>query len=124
MNSTLSVNAAKLLIEFISTTNYELAPEGDGLFSSISDAINHVESTEYDCEKPLNVCFDTKQGNYWESAQVTFQDSVWFIEDLSMGGISSKGESIKEAIESFRLKHNPTCDYYPEELTFNAQSTK
>lgn len=124
MNNSLSVQAAKQLIEFIGTTNYKLAPHGDGLFSSMSEAIAHVDSPMYDSEEPINVCFDTKQGNYWESAQVTFQDSVWFIDDHGMGGKSSKGNSIQDAIESFRLKHDPTCDYYPVELMFNEEVNK
>ena len=124
MNNSLPIQAAKQLIEFISTTNYELAPVGDGLFSSKSEAITHVDSAEYDCEEPLNVCFDTKQGNYWESAQVSFDGSEWFIEDHGMGGKSSKGKNIQEAIEAFRLEHDSTCDYYPVELTVHEQLTK
>lgn len=124
MNNSLSVQAAKQLIEFIGTTNYELAPHGDGVFSSMSEAVAHVDSSEYDSKEPLNVCFDTKQGNYWESAQVFFDGSEWFIEDNGMGGKSSKGISIQEALIAFRLEHDATCDYYPVELTFNEELTK
>jgi hypothetical protein len=124
MNNSLPAQAAKQLIEFINTTNYELAPHGDGLFSSLSEAVAHVDSAEYDSEEPLNICFDTKQGDYWESAQVSFDGSEWFIEDHGMGGKSSKGKSIQEAIEAFRLEHDSTCDYYPIELMFTEELTK
>jgi hypothetical protein len=124
MSNSLSVQAAKQLIEFISTTNYELAPHGDGTFSSASEAVDHVNSTGYDVVRPLDVCFDTKQGNYWEGAQITFQDSEWFIEDLEMGGKSSKGKSIQSAIEAFRLKHDLACDYCPVELILNEEQPK
>ncbi|MBO1897739.1 hypothetical protein HNW13_018535 [Shewanella sp. BF02_Schw] len=120
MTNSLSVNAAKELIDFINNTNYQLAPFCDGAFSSKSEAIAYVEGAEYNSEEPLSICFNTRQGNYWDSAQVTFSDSEWFIEDQAMGGKWSKGESIQKAIEAFRLLHNPTCNYYPDELIFNA----
>jgi|TARA_R110001583_G_scaffold64030_4_gene186610 hypothetical protein len=114
----LSVEAAKQLIDFISMTNYKLAPLGDGIFSSSTDAIAYVESVDYDKEQALSVCFDTQQGNYWESAQVTFNELEWFVDDLGMGGQSAKGDQIQAALEAFRLEHNPTCAYYPVELVF------
>jgi len=116
MNESLSVADALILIDFISGTNYRLAQHGDGLFSSKQEAITHVNSCLYNPEETLNVCFDTKQGNYWESAQVFYSDSQWSIVDIGMGGLSSSGKSIKEALESFRLKHDATCDYYPVKL--------
>ena len=119
MNDSLSVEAAKLLIEFISTTNYKLAPAGDGAFTSKDEATTHVSNAVYDSKEPLNVCFDTKQGNYWDSAEVSFDGSEWFIYEHGMGGQSAKGKSIQEAIESFRLKHDSTCKYYPVELIIN-----
>lgn len=116
MNNSLPVEQAKELIDYISLTNYLIAPLGDGNFGSKDEALAHVESTKYDPDEPLDVCFDTKQGNYWERAQVTYQDSVWFIEDLQMGGHSSKGITIESALKAFRIEHDPTCDYYPVEL--------
>lgn len=123
MNNTLSVSAAKTLIEFIDKTNYELAPHGDGQFSSKQEALTFVMSDSYDAEEPINVCFDTAQGNYWESAEVFFENDIWFIEDAGMGGMSSSGESIRSALVSFRAKHDSTDGYYPVELALN-ENTK
>ena len=117
--NSLSVEAAKRLIDFISKTNYKLAPADDGAFYSQADAIAYVESDKYDEEQALSVCFDTQQGDYWERAQVTCNELEWFVEDLGMGGQSANGDSIQAALEAFRLKHNPTCAYYPVELVFN-----
>jgi len=116
MTNSLPIIAAKALIEFINKTNYELAPHGDGQFSSKDEAISFVDSNEYNPEEPLNVCFDTKQGDYWESAEVTFQQSTWCIEDSGMGGLSASGDSIKDALVAFRSKHDATCGFYPVEL--------
>ena len=118
MNISLSVQAAKQLIEFISKTNYQLAPAGDGNFSSKDEALAYVDSAKYDEKEPLSVCFDTRKGDYWESAVVSFNGSLWFLEDYGMGGKSSQGRSIQEAITAFRLKHDPTSGYCPVELTF------
>ncbi len=116
MKRTLDISAAQELITFIAETNYELAPYGDGLFLNSSEAAAHVNSGEYDPEIPLNVCFDTKQGDCWESASVSFDGSDWHIDDSSMGGKSSKAKGIKEALVSFRLAHDKTCDFCPVEL--------
>ncbi|MFT5852142.1 MAG: hypothetical protein ACI87J_002118 [Colwellia sp.] len=122
MINTLSVNAAKKLIEFIDKTNYQLAPHGDGLFSSKQEALTFVTGDSYAPEEPLNVCFDTAQGNYWQSAEVFFENDNWTIEDRGMGGMSSSGESIGSALVSFRAKHDSTDEYYPVELALNEKT--
>ncbi|MDP2566458.1 hypothetical protein [Pseudoalteromonas marina] len=122
MNNTLEITKAKELITFISKTNYELAPYGDGLFLNQNEALAHVDSNEYDPAIPLNVCFDTKQGENWESASVSFEGNPRHIIDSSMGGNSSKAKSIKDALISFRIAHDETCDHYPIELSLTQAS--
>lgn len=115
-NRSLSVKAAEQLIEFIFSTNYLVAAFGDGCFNSKSEALAHVHSCKYKTSQPLSICFETKQEDYWESAEVTFDGTTWFVEDTSMGGHKASGKTINEAIENFRLTHNPACKYYPAKL--------
>ncbi len=119
MERTLSVDAAKLLIDFIYSTNYQLAPEGDGLFESKDEAISFVESENYNPEEPLHICFDTKQGNYMDSVVASFDGTVWEVEDYQMGGAYASGESIEEALKTLRSKFDPEEDFCPVELIVN-----
>ena len=116
MTPTLSINAAIQLIEFIENTNYRTCRLDEGAFSSKQEAITHIHSNEYDIEEPISVTFDTAQGDYWDDAQVFFDGSTWFVDDVNMGGLSSSGKSIEEALVNFRLLHDSTSQYYPVEL--------
>ena len=118
----LSVHDAKELIEFISNTNYRIAPHGDGAFDTKDEALLHVESEDYDPELPLQVCFDTAQGNYWDSIEITCSDSVWHGDDGQMGGHSASGNSIEEMLVAFKHKSDPTCKYSPVALLINKVS--
>ncbi len=116
MSNTLSRSAAKQLIEFIFNSNYKMSPFGEGVFNSKEEALSFVNSAKYDENEPLNVVFDCKKGNYWDGAQMSFDGVLWYMEDHGMGGKCSDGKTIQEALVNFRLKHDPSCQYYPEEL--------
>lgn len=119
MPAQLTKTKAIELVNFIADkTNYEISSEGEGLYTK-DEAIAFVNSDIYDPEVPLNVCFDTKQGDNWESASMSFDGDSWLVDDFSMGGHSANGQSIEEALVNFRLKHDSTCDYYPVELIVN-----
>lgn len=117
----LSVESAKQLIEFIFSTNYFIAPNGDGIFSTKEEAIHFVESHEYLPEEPLSVVWDTKQGNYCDSVVVTFdsENQVWEMEDHQMRGGYANGNTIEEALGNFRAKYDPTEDFCPVELVIS-----
>lgn len=117
MEKQLSVSSAKHLIEFIFNTNYRLAPDGDGLFESKEEALTFVESSEYNPCAPLNVCFDTKQGNYWDSVSATFNGEIWEMEDYSMGGAYASGTTIEEALINLRMQCDLDDDFCPVELS-------
>ncbi|EGR3229043.1 hypothetical protein ACXHQ0_16875 [Vibrio antiquarius] len=117
MEKQLSVSAAKQLIEFIFSTNYRLAPDGDGLFASKEEAISFVESSEYNPCNPLCVCFDTKQGSYWDSVSATFNGEIWEMEDYSMGGAYASGTTIEDALINLRKQCDLDDDFCPVELS-------
>lgn len=119
MVTKLSVEDAKKLIAFIETTNYKLAPYGDGQFESKQDAIDYVESDQYKPREALNVCFDTMQGDCWDSITVTYEDEAWTGIDHSMGGHTMTGDTIKEMLISYRELHDLNCKYTPIALIVN-----
>lgn len=112
MEGQLSIDAALELIDFISRTNYGLAPVGDGLFDSKQEAIAFVKSSEYNPCEPIDVVFDTRQGNYCDAVSVTFDDD-WMVEDLAMGGKSARGDTIEAALRNFRAQYDPNDKYCP-----------
>lgn len=119
MSDTLSICKAKELIEFIFNTNYKLAPFGDGCFDSKEKAIAFVENENYRPDEPLNVVFETTKGEQTDSLQVSFDNNIWSVEDMDMGGKSASGSDIMSALTNFRSEADPTGDYYPVELTVN-----
>lgn len=121
MTNILKPDAAKQLIEFISNTNYRLCPEGDFPFKSAEEAINYVESDQYDPSEPINVCFDTKQGNFSDTVVAYFNGTHWRMEDLSMGGAHAIGTTIEEALVKYREKFDVDDKYCPVELILNCK---
>ncbi len=117
----LSVESAKQVIEFITNTNYFVAPNGDGIFDSKEEAIRFVESNEYRPDEALSVVWDTMQGNYCDSVVVTFdaENQVWEMEDHQMGGVCANGNTIEEALGNIRAQYEPTEDFCPVELVIN-----
>ena len=111
----LPVESALLLIEFVSKTNYEISASESGILST-KEAVDHVNSTDYSPDCPLNVVFDTNQGNYWDSVEVGHEDGVWLGIDYSMGGVSVSGESIEEMLVAIRKSQDKTCKFSAVEL--------
>lgn len=114
---TLSVVNAAALIAFVDNTNYTIAPHGDGAFNSKEEALTYINSDDYDPEEPLNVCFEVNNGT-WDSVVVTHEDSVWYAEDITMGGTTMCGGTIKSMLEDLHKKSDSTCQYAPVELVF------
>jgi len=112
----LSVEKAKELASFIYKTNYKLAFLGGDLLDSEEEALVLIEHDDYDSQEPLSVCFDTKQLNYWDSAEVHFKDGLWHADDIQMGGLSCSSESIEALLIEFRSLYDADDDYCPVEL--------
>lgn len=106
----LSVKSALLLIEFVSKTNYEISTSEGGILST-KEAVDHVNSEDYSPEIPLNVAFDTNQGNYWDTVEVGHEDGVWRGIDYSMGGVSVSGGSIEGMLVAIRNGQDKTCQF-------------
>lgn len=116
MNHKLAKEKAIELIEFITPTNYGVFDANEGVFENIESAIEFVNSDKYDPEIPLAVVFNTANGDYHDDARMAFVDNTWYAYDLSMGGLTGSGDTIQAALVDFRNKHDPTCEYYPNEL--------
>jgi len=117
-NRILSAENAILLIEFVSTTNYKLARLHSGLFISKKAALAFVNSAEYDPEDGggIEVCFDTQQGEYWDSVEVTYDDGLWHGEDLAMGGVHLKAETIEKMLSALHEKGDVNCKHRPVQM--------
>jgi hypothetical protein len=103
-------------IAFISNTNYELAAPDCSQFKSKADALDYVESADYDPEEPLNVCFPLKNGK-WDSAEVFYSEEwEWSIEDRGMGGVNGFGDTIENALMDYRAKYGLDDESTPVEL--------
>ncbi len=116
MNQILAKEKAIELILFIAGTNYNVFDADEGIFENTDSAIQFVNSDKYDPEIPLAVVFNTAKGDYHDDARMAFENNTWYAYDLSMGGVTGSGDTIQAALVDFRLKHDPACEYYPNEL--------
>jgi hypothetical protein len=119
MNHTLPRVKAIEVAEFIDKTNYCVFDADEGAFESLEDAITFINSDKYDPDIPLAVIFNTARGDYHDDARISYEDGSWAAYDLSMGGKTAFGETIQDALVNFRLEHDSSCEYYPEELIIN-----
>lgn len=109
---------AHQLIDFIRTTNYFIAPFGDGIFTP-DEAKKFVDSDKYLPEEPLNVCFETSTPDYIGSAEVTHNNTHWKIENPNIDGQIARSKHLQDALTQFRDKHNKNETDYPVELNTN-----
>ncbi|CAH7132517.1 conserved hypothetical protein [Vibrio chagasii] len=120
----LSVEHAKELIAFAASTNYSLAPFGDSLFSSTEQAIEFVLSDNYEPNEALSLCFDTKQGNYMDSMEVTKVCDRWYAEDPSMGGRTVSGKTLEEMAKNIHDEfEEKDSDFCPVEIIASTTKT-
>ena len=119
MNYKLPRKKAIEVAEFINNTNYCVFDANEGVFESVADATTFINSNKYDPDIPLAVVFNTARGDYHDDARISYEDGTWTAYDLSMGGKTAMGKTIQDALVNFRLEHDPSCEYYPEELIVN-----
>lgn len=115
----LPLDKAKELIEFISKTNYFLAPYDGCFFVTKESALAFVESNCYEEDEPIKIFFDTAKGNYWDSMSVSFDNGKWIANDLQKESFKVVGDTIQEMVELIRDSCEPSSQFRPVKLIVN-----
>lgn len=116
MGRDLSKAAAKELIHLVYSTNYLVSPFDDGVFETVIEAIEFVESELYSPSDCLALCFETTLGN-WDSVIISQAAGEWAATDGDTGGKTTYGNTLLTTIESLRHGLDPMDAYCPVELT-------
>ncbi|ELP6118943.1 TPA: hypothetical protein I7730_15930 [Vibrio vulnificus] len=117
INDVLSVENAVKLVEYVSNTNYGFPPLDGIEFSPKDKVLEFVSSNDYIPEEGLELCFQTKQGDYVDSLNITCINGRWYGADNAMGGRTISGETIEELIRNvYDHYEDKECDNCPVEL--------
>ncbi|MEZ9709444.1 hypothetical protein AB4254_12255 [Vibrio breoganii] len=103
----LSKEKAVELIEYFEGTNYELAIEGEEVFTSAEDARIYVESDYDETKESISLVYPVEgSAENWEldSISVFHDEKVgWTFEDMGMGGVRISGDTLDVLVPELAL---------------------